>query len=156
VAAPETARVRARYWELPGGLRQFRGDFQDTRLQLACQAGLAADGKIRCLPGLGTPVVTAFRDSACTDLVRVVVSDFCAHPQPVVGIATEAAGCEQRTRVYPFTTAMGVELFGKQGTSCVPLPRSRGLGGVDGTATYRLVGEEIPPAELMPLAITVE
>lgn len=45
----------------------------DTMLGERCEIGRAADGEVRCLPGIVSDAAVLFADSACTDLVAFPV-----------------------------------------------------------------------------------
>jgi len=145
VEVPATGRLRARMWQWEGGLRQWSGLFTDAARGEPCRPLLAADGKLRCLPGREWPSMEAFRDAACTQPARWVPLDPCAGDRSVLETIFDACGSQ---RVYPLERLPGSALRAPSPTGCNPAPGMPAEVGV--------LGAEIPPAELVELVERIE
>jgi hypothetical protein len=133
------SRLKARWLEAPGGLRQFSG-WYDSQLQLHCSFLIAADGELRCLPvGISTAAGPTAADPTCTAPAIIVAGGECRTPaQPYLLQAKRQPGaCQARYQVFRRGERLTVRYERPMGV-CTPEPlpqQSVGYG----------LGEELPP-----------
>jgi hypothetical protein len=150
VEVPPMGRLRARYWELPGGHRQHTGEFVDSQRKQVCVPGPAMDGKLRCLPGAVEPTIrTLYQDPACTQEVRTVVADNCS--QVAGALEAVRSGCALTYRVLPVVGPVRSALFEKSVTGCARFSGAASVPNQD-----LLLGAEIPADAFAELTEAVE
>lgn len=84
-------RLKARTYTAEDGAQQFIGWFDSQRNE-NCGFGMAADGKIRCLPGGAGTLPGFFGDSGCSQPVLTVAVG-CTPPATVQSTVTDGASC---------------------------------------------------------------
>lgn len=130
--ATSGTRLRPRF-VVGDGLRLFRG-WEDAQRGEMCRFAVAADGELRCLPGV--PGLSAFADDRCsTPAIVVSYDDACAPPTH----AWVRTACDPRTHLHAVGAALASAFFKAPDGSC--LAGSLPLGSVALSA-----GAEVDPA----------
>jgi len=168
-------RLRARVLDGGGGALRFLG-WHDTQLDVDCSFLLAADGKLRCLPGEESGAV--YSDAACTQLFVPELGDaadryrriappndgLCSNPDPFTAeIAAQwdvvTLGAAQTLARYFFpssdssapatTTCAGVDVAGNgySGHLADPAPPETFVAAQEKTTTEMPLGARIISAE---------
>lgn len=96
------SRLKARYYETSDGTATFIG-WRDSQIAMTCSFGVAADGKLRCLP-FGEGIQSAgfyFKDAACTQKIATVYKGGrCPPAAPRYANEYDNAQCPSRVHFY--------------------------------------------------------
>jgi hypothetical protein len=113
----------------------------DTKRGERCSPGVAADGKVRCLPA-ATTALTYFADSRCE---RPVLAVTCEKPK-YMSIQAEPAACAGGAKIFAVGDAYAGDLYTGSPSSC-ELARA-----LSGAAVYVPLGSEIAASEFVLLS----
>ena len=148
VAGDEPGALRGAYAVADDGYRRRSAGFVDPARDLRCQALLAEDDVVRCLPVASAAIVTMFDDAACTVERQVALQDAdrCTPVGPRrYALEDVFDGAVSRFRVRP----IAAQLAGRYERDAT------GACGPAGGAYYAL-DAAAPPADFVELVEVVE
>jgi len=143
------SRIRAKYYTADDGTKQWIGWFDSERKE-DCYFYVAGDGQTRCLPPTGLLAHGYFSDAACSLELAPAEPSPCGSAQKYI-IKQSAQLCGL-TKTQVFATGAkfsGVKVYYVNGASCQSETIPSGY-------EFYAFGQEIPPTDFVPAAVTFE
>jgi hypothetical protein len=138
---PGTGRLLPIRYRSEEGLQRATG-VTDQQLGVECEAGVAGDGRTRCLPSNTVPLASdVFGDPACTVPVAPRPQADC---EPAFAVQVDDSSCPTRRRFFRLLGQRKSDVYAKNGAEC-----SVAVGS--SYWNYYDVSPEVPPAELMEI-----
>ncbi len=141
------SRLAPRYEKSADGYRNEVGIF-DTKLNVPCTPGIAADGMLRCLPVGGNIDSSRFADAACTK--RLGMTSQCTPPVFAQHHVGGVDPCENRIHIHRVSSAFTGSIYALSGGTC-----GSGAPPPPGNILLELAGE-VPPTELVAMTRAVD